>query len=146
MSQWERRGAEEERLRLLLAALGRKHASFWLGMALILALADALYDPPARFTATFFSGLCAWGLVFVALPAYRAAAALARLCLEAGSPPGDELRFHRALAASSLGAAAYCAADAWAGWPFLLLALLAPAASLFTCLALSADAGGEEAQ
>jgi len=144
VSDREEKNAEEERQREVLGALGRKYASFWLVLALLLALADLLYDPPAQFTATLFSGLGAWALAFVALPAYRAASALVRLSLEEGMPPSDALRFHRALAAGSLALAAYCAAAPWAGWPVLAPALLAPATSLFTCRALSPEDGGPQ--
>jgi hypothetical protein len=108
-------------------------------LTLLFVLADFLYGPPAPFTAALFSGLGAWALAFVALPAYRGASALVRLSLEEGTPPSDALRFHRILAAATLALAAYGAAAPWAGWPFLAPALLAPAVSLLTCRALSRE-------
>lgn len=142
MARRKEQEAGEERHRAVLAALGRKYASFWLVLTLLLVLADSLYGPPAQFTKAFFSGLSAWAVAFVALPVYRSASALVRLSFAEGEPLEANLRFHRVLAAGNLAAAAYCAAAAWAGWPFLAFAVLCPLASLFTCRALSQD--GEE--
>lgn len=139
MAEREEQKAEEERQREFLGAVGRKHASFWLVLTLLLVLADSLYGPPAQFSEALFSGLSAWAAGFVAFPVYRSAAALVRLSFAGGEPLGANLRFHRTLSAGNLAAAAYCAVAAWAGLPFLAFAVLCPLASLFTCRALSQE-------
>ncbi len=133
------REAQERQARELLGATGRKHGSFWLALTLLLLLADRVYHPPERFTASLLSGLLAWAFLFAGLPVYAAASALARLSLGSGVPIPADLRFHRLLAAGNLAAIAYCAAAAWAGWPFLPLAILSPVLSLLTCRALAVE-------
>jgi hypothetical protein len=133
----DEREARQSQLRETLGALGRKHGSFWLVLTLLLLLADRVYHPPARFTASFLSGLLIWAFLFVALPVYSTASSMARLCLGSGDPIPDDLRFHRLLAAANLAVIACCAAAVWAGWPFLLLAVLSPLLTLLTCRALA---------
>ncbi|MDW7709996.1 MAG: hypothetical protein SCH98_05935 [Deferrisomatales bacterium] len=133
------RDEEEARRREVLAALCRKHLSFWLGLTLALLLADRVYHPPPRFTASMLSGLLAWAFLFVAVPVYTAVAALVRLHLGRGFPLPAELAFHRVLAASNLALVGGIAAAVWAGWPWLLLSALPPLLSLATCRVLGSE-------
>ncbi len=130
---WE---AEEARLRAGLGVLGRTYGVLWAVVSAGLLIAAWRYGRADVVLGRIGAGATLWGLVFVAVPAYRRIARLYRLQdAHCGGPAHDVLN-HRWVAGITAVAAAYTAVGLWTGWPATFLVAACPAACLWSCLSV----------
>ncbi len=130
---WE---AAERDLKAALRALGRTYALPWAVVSAGLLLAAWRYGRSELLLGRIGSGVTLWGLVFVAVPAYRRIAGLYRLHDARCGGPTAEVLNHRWIAGFTAGASAYTALALWAGWPAGLLVVACPAACLWSCFSV----------
>ena len=137
--RWEREGgweAAERDLKAALGALGRTYGVLWMVVSAGLVIAAWRYGRGDLLLGRLGAGVTLWGLVFVALPAYRRIAGLYRLHDAHCGGPTREVLNHRWLAGLTAAVSAYTSLALWAGWPAGLLVAACPAACLWSCLSV----------